>query len=93
MLSYTLTKEQYKKLEGLAYWIANENYMRERFGDDEPEIQKCKKTICDCIFPELDALKVPFWVQNTVICFSENWSRYKSEYLNYFLKTKNIFVE
>lgn len=89
-LSYTLEHNQMSALEGLAYWVANENYIRERFGNDEPEIKICTDTITKCIFPECDQLKIPFWVQNTVICFAENWRRYKTEYLSSFLKTKNI---
>lgn len=85
----TITKEQYKKLEGLAYWIADAHYIRERFGDTEPELKTCHDTI-SCIFDELDAIKTPFLVQNVVIAFSENWRRYKEEYLRTYLENRGI---
>ena len=62
-------------MEGLAYRIADSAYMRERWGDEEPELEKNRKTIFG-LFDELDKLAVPFWVQNSVICFAENWRRY-----------------
>ena len=90
MLSFTYNKKQLKALESLAYWIADENYIRERFGNNDNEIQVCHKTITLCCFPECDNLQIPFWVQNTVVCFAENWRQYKQMYLCDFLKTKNI---
>ena len=92
-LEMHLTKKQYTALEGLAYWIANLHYMRERYGKNEPELETCRKTIELCCFPDLDALHVPFWVQNSVICWAENWRNYKDTYFDSFLKTKNIFVD
>ena len=89
-LKFELSREQYKELSALAYWVADEQYIRERYGADEPEIQRCRETITKSIFPNLDRLKVPFWVQNVVICWAENWRNYKSEYLEHFLKTKKI---
>lgn len=85
-------REQRKVLYGLAYWVANENYLRERFRDDEPELQRCRNTILNCLVPECDKLKIPFWVQNTVICFAEDWRRYKANYLDLYLKGKNIYI-
>ena len=92
MLTFTLNHAQYKALQGLSYWVADVNYLRERFGNSEPEIQRANKTIIDCCFPELDRLGVPFWVQNSVIVWSENWRNTKKQYLIEFLKSKNIFV-
>ena len=89
MLEITLNQEQYNKLSGLAYWIADKSYIKERYGDNEPELDRCHKTII-MLFDELDALKVPFWAQNTVICFAENWRRYKETYLRNYLEKKNI---
>lgn len=87
----TITKEQFRKLEGLAYWIADTNYIRERFGDDDPELKKCRDTI-SMIFDELDAIKTPFLVQNVVIAFSENWRRYKEQYLQSYLHNRGIYT-
>lgn len=87
----TENKEVKANLEALAYWIADDNYLIERYGTEEPERETAKQSI-HLAFDLLDELKVPFWVQNTVICFAENWRRYKSEYLDQYLKTKNIFI-
>ena len=92
MRQFTLTKPQYNALEGLAYWIADSNYLKERYGSEEPELQVCRDTIEKSLFPELDELGVPFWVQNIVIGFAENWRRYKETYFSSFLKSKNITV-
>lgn len=91
MITYTLNREQYNALDGLAYWVADLHYMRERFGDDEPELKRARATIESC-FPELDRLNVPFWVQNSVIVWAENWRNTKQQYFTEFLKSKNIFV-
>lgn len=91
-MTYTLNQDQYSALSGLAYWIADLHYMRERFGDDEPELSRVQKTIEKCLFPQLDKLQVPFWVQNAVICWAENWRNTKRQYLAEFLKSKNIFI-
>lgn len=92
MLEFRANLEQKRALEGLAYWVADENYIRERFGNDDPEIKKCHDTICKCIFPECDNLKIPFWVQNAVVSIGENWRRYKENYFITLCAEKNIFI-
>lgn len=83
-------QRQSNALEGLAFWIANMSYTRERYPEDEKEIVELDKSIC-LQFDILDSLNVPFWVQNSVICFAENWRDYKSFYLdNWLLKNRNI---
>ena len=91
-MEFTLNRIQFSALEGLSYWGANLHYMRERFGDDEPELSRARATIEKCLFPQLDRLKVPFWVQNSVIVWAENWRNTKRQYLTDFLKSKNIFI-
>ena len=90
-LYFKATKEQRNALEGLAYRIADSAYMRERFGDDEPELKKNEKTISG-LFDLLDCLGVPFWVQNSVICFSENWRKYIQFGIFEPMKEKNIIL-
>lgn len=92
MLTYTLNRDQYSALSGLAYWVSDLHYMRERFGENDPELTRARETIEKCLFPQLDRLQVPFWVQNTVLCWAENWRNTKRQYLTDFLKSKNIFV-
>ena len=93
MLNAKISREQFSELQGLSYWVANLNYIKEIYGENDNELQVCRETIEKCIFPKLDKLNVPFWVQNTVICFSENWRNTKKEYLSSFLKSKNIEIE
>lgn len=92
MLNITLNSEQFSALEGLAYWVADASYMRERFGNDEPELERVRKTI-DLCFSQLDRLSVPFWVQNSVVCWAENWRNTKRQYFSDFLKNKSIFLQ
>lgn len=90
-LYFEATKEQRDALEGLAYRIADSAYMRERFGNDEPELKKNEKNISG-LFDLLDRLGVPFWVQNSVICFSENWRKYVQFGIFEPMKEKNIIL-
>ena len=84
------TSEQRSALLGLAYHVADVNYIKERYGHNDPEYSVAHKNVL-YTFEKLDALQVPFWVQNSVICFAENWRRYKSEYIeNWLLKNRNI---
>ena len=85
-------REQRNALEGLAYHVADVNYILERYGAKDPEYKKAHQNVL-LTFKHLDALDVPFWVQNSVICFAENWRRYKSEYMgNWLLKNRNIGI-
>ena len=61
MLRFDANTEQRRALEGLAYWIADANYILERYGVNEPEREIARKTIFS-MFDELDVLRVPFWV-------------------------------
>lgn len=90
-LEFFATREQVLALEGLAYWIADNSYIRERYGDHEPELINVDKSI-HCCMDELDSLKVPFWVQNSTICYAENWRRYKEAYMDSYMKKLNIFL-
>lgn len=91
MLSYQVKNlEEKNALEGLAYWIADSKYIAERFGADDPELERSHLTIKDC-FDSLDRLGVPYWVQNAAVAFAENWRRYKSEYMDsWMLKNRNV---
>lgn len=91
MLHFEYTQEQQDALEGLAYRIADNNYMIERYGREDAahELRQNHNTIIG-LFDKLDNLKVPFWVQNTVIAWAENWRRYKTEYFTGAMQTKGI---
>ena len=82
MYRFTCTQKIYNALSGLAYRIADNQYMIERYGRENcsVELAENKKTIGG-LFSDLDSMQVPFWVQNTVICWAENWRRYKENYV------------
>lgn len=93
MLHYELSQENYNKLCGLAFRIADNQYMIERYGVKGSEVERAQnhKTIT-LLFNELDAAGVPFWVQNNSIAFGENWRRYKTEHLYYWLRARGVDV-
>ncbi len=91
-LEFIATTVQRNELEALAYRIADIAYMREKYGNDEPEITVSRKTIEDCIFPKCDALCIPYWVQNSIIAWAENWRRTKAESLQYAMRQKGIIL-
>ena len=86
-----INKKQLKLLEGLAYWIADTNYIKERYGSNDPELKKCNDTIID-LFDDLDGAGVPFMVQNNIICWAEIWRNYKKEHTSDFLKRKGYIL-
>lgn len=82
--------QQRNALQGLAYHVADVNYIKEKYGASDPEYKKADSNVL-YQFEVLDRLGVPFWVQNSVVVFAENWRRYKSESLgNWLLKNRNI---
>ena len=91
-MTFSYTHEQLCELEGLAYRIADTAFLIERYGHDAARhgLEENHKTI-KLIFERLDALHVPFWVQNAVMARAEDWRRYKSEYMNTSLKMRGIY--
>lgn len=78
MMTFTATREQRDNLEGLAYWVSDRAWSREHGLLDEHEDQRTDKTI-RVIFDALDRLAVPYWVQNAVSCWAEDWRRTMQE--------------
>lgn len=91
MLTFKCNMKQKNELEALAYNIADAQYIKIKYGADDPELIQTRKNI-DLCFRLLDKLNVPFWVQNSVIMFAEDLNRYKSEYMAVWLK-KNRNIE
>lgn len=89
MKSYTTTREQRDELEGLAYWIADRAWSRERGELDEYEERRTGDTI-RAIFDALDRLGVPYWVQNAVCCWAEDWRLTMRENLRDAMRAKQI---
>lgn len=89
MKSYTTTREQRDELEGLAYWIADRAWSRERGELDEYEDNRTDNTI-RAIFDALDRLAVPYWVQNAVCRWAEDWRRTTKENLRDAMRAEQI---
>lgn len=90
-LEYQLNMQQLDALNGLAFWLSELSWTRQKYGDNCNELPKIRSTIDSC-FDDLDKLNVPFWVQNSTIVWGEDWRRSNSEYFIDYLKTKNISV-
>lgn len=91
MLTFTATREQRDELEGLAYWIADRALSRERGELDKNEDNRTDDTI-RAIFDALDRLGVPYWVQNAVCCWSEDWRNTMKENLRDAMRAKQIVL-
>ena len=89
MKTFAATREQRDELEGLAYWIADRAWSRERGELDEHEDHRTDTTI-RAIFDALDRLGVPYWVQNAVICWAEDWRRAMKEDLRDAMRARQI---
>lgn len=80
-LEYRATPAAWNELQALAYWISERSYCLERYGETPDGTGRAHRTITECIFPQLDRLRVPFWVQNRVIAWAEDWRNTRSELL------------
>lgn len=98
MLKFNATREQANELRGLAYHQANHQYRLELVkcrGDESitaADLENDRKNI-EFYFPILDELGVPFWVQNTVLCWAEDWRRYQTEYFSVAMEKRNIYLQ
>lgn len=91
-LEYTATHEQAAELEGLAYWIAEQACALERYPDDTDTLEQADITI-RFAFDQLDKMRVPFLVQNTVIGWAREWRNWKREDIKSAMARKNIVFQ
>lgn len=91
MKQYKYNRDVYSALEGIAFRQADTSYMLERYGADGAavELEENRKTVSG-LFDYLDALAVPFWVQNAALAFGRDWRRYKSGSLSAWLADRGI---
>ena len=90
MFDFTIDQKQYDTLSGLRYWMANKAYMKERYPEDyEKESEKIHKTIVS-LFNEADQRQIPFWVQNIVCGYQDDWRHTKETYLYQDLEKRNV---
>lgn len=88
---FNATQNQASAIVALAYWVADTAYIRERYGDNEPELDRARDT-ASYNLKECDRWEIPYWVQNEVCAFAGDWHRYKSEYLREALAKKGIRI-
>lgn len=86
---FTATREQSTTLAALAYHVADYYHISEQYGSSDPEAHKADVNV-KATFRDLDKLEVPFWVQNTIVAFATDWRRYKSVYMDSYLRSKGI---
>lgn len=86
---FAATREQRDELEGLAYWVSDRAWSRERGELDEHEDHRTDTTI-RAIFDALDRLGVPYWVQNAVCCWAEDWRHTMRENLRDAMRAEQI---
>nr|DAH64716.1 MAG TPA: hypothetical protein [Caudoviricetes sp.] len=89
MKTFAATREQRDELEGLAYWVSDRAWSRERGELNEHEDHRTDTTI-RAIFDQLDRLAVPYWVQNAVIRWAEDWRRTMRENLRDAMRAEQI---
>lgn len=76
MRTAKINSRQLSILEGIAYRIADINFLKAKYGDDaEHEIEASRKTM-KSLFADADRENIPFFVQNTVICYFEDFTKY-----------------
>lgn len=93
-LSFKANSRQWADLLGLAYWVADAAYCRELMtrAEYEREEQKRHDGAITSLFDSLDRLGVPYWVQNAVICWAEDWRREASEYMDCGLRRRGYDI-
>ena len=75
-LKATINSRQLAILEGIAYRIADIYYMRARYVDEAKHEINDSHNCLMLLFADADREKIPFFVQNTVICYFENFKNY-----------------
>ena len=90
MLSFSISQKQYDILLGLRFNMAVKAKLMERYPEEyEQERESIHKTICG-LFDEADREKIPFWVQNIVCAYQDNWRHTKETYLYQDLEKRNV---
>lgn len=88
---FICTKKQAKELDGLAFWVAELYNIRELFPNDQRNLDRCDASIRFAM-DQLDRLAVPFWAQNAVINWAENWRNISSHDLKQAMKSRGVIM-
>ena len=90
MLHFEINQKQYDILLGLRHWMAIKSKLAERYPADlETEGENIHKTICG-LFDEADKNNIPFWVQNIVCAFQDDWRHSLDHYLYQDLESRGV---
>ena len=87
IMAATVDAAQLAELEGLASWQADLSYILERDGKETPETRRTRDNLEYCLV-QLDALRVPFWLQNAALAFGRDWRRTRQTGLVQWIKTR-----
>lgn len=90
-MKYTISREQYNALEGLAFHVANKARYAEENGANGPENRIFHENII-CSMDECDAAGIPHFVQNIAIIWAEQWRNTLREYAYNALNRRGIQV-
>ena len=86
-MTYKVNRAQYSALEGLAHWCYQA--ARCEAERDSEGTEQARQTLAT--FPaQLDKLGIPYWVQNAVIMWAQDWRREASEYMDNAMARRNI---
>ena len=86
-MAATVSRDARAELDGLAAWQADLSYMIERDGGETPETRRTRDNI-EFTLRQLDALGVPFWLQNAALAFGRDWRRTRQTGLFEWIKTR-----
>ena len=89
-MEFFVNQKQYDTLLGLRHFMALKAKLKERYPEDyETEHERIHKTIV-CLFDEADKLKIPFWVQNIVCFYQDDWRHSLVSYLYQDLEKRGV---
>ena len=89
-MNYAIDQKQYDILLGLRHFMANKAYMIERYpADYELEKENIHKTIVS-LFDEADQHNIPFWVQNIICGYQDDWRHTCNTYLYQDLEKRGV---
>lgn len=89
MQGFNYNGQQFKALEGVAYWAQEIAYVLECFGENDADLPRLRDSL-RASFTECDRLAVPGWVQNRAAEFGHDWRLYASTYIDLYLYWYNI---
>lgn len=90
MLHFEIDQNQYDTLLGLRHWMALKAKLKELYPDEyEKEAERIHNTIL-FNFDHADKLKIPFWVQNIVCYFQDDWRHCADTHLYQDLEKRGV---